>query len=262
MKYRYLALLVAAACISLASVTVDAQRIMPMGDSVTSRGDSPESSYRYWLYHDLTNAGYQFDDTAGGTLTFVGNESGVSDGAPANPWPYEAYEGGNSSFDGWTTQNGVDDINSANSQSPDIVLLDLGANDYNDGAAPLKTNLLEVQANLETIINGFAAQNSSIVILLAVPTPWVIPAGSGPGPHQFMNSLGSAVTKAAHDERQAGVDVVVVNLRGGFNPRVGADTTDGSHPDVKGEQMIAKKFFNALRPVLKRMGVQPQRVRR
>ena len=255
-------MLVATACTSLASVVVDAQiRIMPMGDSVTSRGDSPESSYRFWLYSDLTNAGFQFDN-GGGTLTFVGNESGVSDGAPANSWPDEEYEGGNSSFDGWTTQNGVDDIPNAVSQNPDIVLLDLGANDYNDGAAPLKTNLLEVQMNLETIIQGFAAQNANIVILLAVPTPWVIPAGSGPGPRQFMNSLGSAVNKAAHDQRKLGVDVVVVNLHGGFNPRVGADTTDGSHPDIKGEQQIARKFFNALRPILKRMGVVPQRSRR
>src|SRR5579864_9174333 len=80
MKNRYLALLTAIACIRLASLTVDAQvNILPLGDSVTSRGAAPESSYRYYLYADLTNAGYQFSDV-GGPLAFVGTQSGCQDG--------------------------------------------------------------------------------------------------------------------------------------------------------------------------------------
>jgi lysophospholipase L1-like esterase len=56
------------------------------------------------------------------------------------------------------------------------------------------------------------------------------------------------VAKAAADERRAGVHVVLVNLHGGFNAR--KDTKDGTHPNVRGEQKIANKYFQALRRVL------------
>ena len=261
-------LLFAGMCSCLSPFTVDAQvRIMPMGDSVTARGGAPESSYRYWLFVDLTNAGYQWP----GDFQFVGRTTGnggSSDGPPANSWPADAYEGGGTlglppGGDAWTTGTGVSDASSAANRlgsGPAVVLLDLGANDYDQGDEPMKTNLLEVQTNLETIIQTFNRVNSGTVILLAVPTP---EETSDPIAKQFFAELGSAVTKAAQDQRKAGVDVTVVNLRGGFNPSsTGGDTKDGMHPNVKGEQQIAKKFFNALRPVLKRMGVVPQRVRR
>ena len=99
--------LLAGMCVWLAAGFVRAQNnpitIMPMGDSVTARGDAPESSYRYWLWVDLTNAGFN--------VQFVGQNSGVSDGAPANSWPDEAYEGGPlggiPDGDGWTTSDGI-----------------------------------------------------------------------------------------------------------------------------------------------------------
>jgi len=36
-----------------ARAQVNTVKIMPMGDSVTARGSSPESSYRYWLWKSL-----------------------------------------------------------------------------------------------------------------------------------------------------------------------------------------------------------------
>lgn len=248
-----------------ASFVANAQvNIMAMGDSVTARGSNPESSWRFWLFVDLTNAGFQWP----GDFNFVGRAKGVSDGSPSNSWPQEAYEGGSSigappGGDAWTTVTGVSDAPGAAGRlgsGPAVLLLDLGANDYDQGDEPMKTNLLEVQMNLETIIQTFNSVNSGTVILLAVPTP---EETTDPIAKQFFADLGSAVTKAAHDEKKVGVDVVVVNLHAGFNPnQIGGDTKDGMHPNVKGEQQIARKFFNALRPELKKMGVVPQRVRR
>lgn len=261
-------MLFAGICLCLASFATSAQvNIMAMGDSVTARGSNPESSYRFWLFVDLTNAGFQWP----GDFQFLGRANGVSDGAPSNSWPQEAYEGGqtpgapgqNLNGDAWTTASGVQDARSAASRlgtGPAVLLLDLGANDYDEGDEPMKTNLLEVQTNLETIIQTFNQANSGTVVLLAVPTP---EETSDPIAKQFFADIGSAVTKAAHDEKLAGVEVVVVNLRSGFDPNTnGGDTKDGMHPNVKGEQQIAKKFFNALRPELKKMGIEPQRVRR
>jgi acyl-CoA thioesterase-1 len=214
-------------------------RIMPEGDSVTARGGSPESSYRYWLYTRLQNAGFN-------NFEFVGNQNGVSDGAPFNPNFDQHYEGGGPGGDAWTTQNGIDNISDVNSRTPDIVLLDLGSNDYNPDQ-DAKTNVGEVQANLETIIQGLAAQNPDIIVLLAKPTPWV---AVDKHTRQFMDKLGSAASKAAKVEKKAGVHVETVNLFGGFNAR--KDTKDTIHPNVLGEQKIAKKYFNALKKILKK----------
>ena len=232
---------------------------MAMGDSVTARGSTPESTYRYWLYTYLTNAGFY--------ANFVGSTAGsqnegASDGVPANLWPEPRYEGGSSPGpDAWNTTTGVQDAPSAATEFdyslPSFVLLDLGANDANDAAdgMPLKATLLQVQTNLEAIINTFNQQNSSTIILLAVPTPWVV---NPPNPvvSRFIADVGGAVRNAARDQRKAGVDVIVVGLHSGFNPRVGADTKDGTHPNIKGEQLIARRYFNALRPVLKKMRKQ------
>lgn len=244
-------------CLGVGSAWAQNQtiNIMPMGDSVTARGSTPESSYRYWLYTYLNHAGYT-------NIQFVGRSTGVSDGTPANSWPQEAYEGGQSEGapaggDAWTTVTGVQDAPGAaselNNGNPSFVLLDLGANDYNDASTPVKTNLLEVQQNLQTIIQTFNQANPSTIIVLAVPTPWVIPDPPDPTQRKYMAELGSAITKAARAEKRAGAHVMVVNLHGGFNPGIGRDTQDGAHPDIRGEQLIAKRFFNALRPMLKKM---------
>jgi acyl-CoA thioesterase-1 len=257
MKYRNFLMLLVGACFSLVVGVSRAQNptvnIMPMGDSVTARGSSPESSYRYWLWMDLTNAGFE-------NIAFVGNQSGVSDGAPANSWPQEAYEGGSLTSggdgDGWTTGDGVTNANDAatilNSGSPaaTIVLLDLGANDF-----VWNMPLGETETNLEEIIQDFVQANSSTIILLATPTGFV--PGSNLTRQQIQQQkaeqshLAAAMSKVISVEKKAGIHVVKVGLFGGYNPRT--DTVDGTHPNIKGEQFIAKKYFNALHPILKKM---------
>jgi len=236
MKKQIFAGLFVGLCVCMASVAGRAQNIMPMGDSVTARGDNPESSYRYWLWKDLEAIGFSGQ--------FVGNQFGVSDGAPLNSDFDQHYEGGVPENDAWATQDGIDNIGDANSRSPDIVLLDLGSNDY-DGSQTPKATLAQVRANLDTIIQGLAAQNPGIIVLLARPTPWVTPDRLE---RRFMSGLGATVSKAAADERRAGVRVIVVDLSSGFNAR--QDTKDGTHPNVRGEQKIANKYFRALRRVL------------
>ena len=237
MKKQILVSLFTGACLCLGGLPASAVNIMPMGDSVTARGDTPESSYRYWLYTDLVNAGFT-------DFNFVGNQNGVSDGSPANSWPDENYEGGGTANDAWGTQDGIDNIGNANSFSPDIVLLDLGANDFNPDIDN-KSNEAEVTANLETIIQGLAAANPNIIVVLAKPTHWVT---TDKPTKRFMSGLSSAVSKAAKAEKQAGVNVITVDLSSGFNAR--KDTKDGTHPNVSGEQKIANKYFKILKKLL------------
>jgi acyl-CoA thioesterase-1 len=241
MKKQNFAGLFVGACVCLAAFCASAQlRILPYGDSVTTFGSAPESSYRYWLFTRLTDAGFVYQQD----FDFVGTAYGTQDGAPQNDWPAQQFSGdeGESSGGAAGEAAGV-----AGATAPDVVLLDFGSNDYDASQSP-KDTLAQTRANLDAIIQAFAAQNPNVVILLAVPTPWVVTADSPPGTKKFMSGLSGAVSKAAQDERKAGVNVILVNLRGGFGAR--KDTKDGSHPNVSGEQKIAGKYFQALRRVL------------
>jgi lysophospholipase L1-like esterase len=217
--------------------------IMPMGDSVTARGSFPESSYRYWLWVDLTNAGFT-------NIAFVGNQNGVSDGAPANSWPQENYEGGGPSDDAWTTADGINNAASAAGMGPQILLLDLGSNDIING-----TPMAQIQTNLQTIVETFAADDPGVIIILAVPSGFP-PDPSSPIQVQHQQKadqsrMGGVVSKVVSIERKAGTNISKVNLLGGYNIRT--DTKDGTHPNIQGEQLLAKRYFNALRPIIKKM---------
>lgn len=225
-------------CFALGAFHTSAQNIMPFGDSVTSRGSDPESSYRYWLWTYLQNAGFT-------GVSFVGSQYGVSDGSPANSNFDQHHEG----HEGWTSSDGLNNISWIAAETPDIVLFDLGANDVENAAG--SADLGQTQTNLEQIIEGFRAANPNVIILLAAPTPW-IPANGDPiqdrQEKKQMSKLQGVISRVARDEQRAGARIVKVNLFGGFNPR--SDTKDGVHPNVQGEQKIAKKFYAALRRVL------------
>ena len=232
MKTRILAGLFVGLWAGLGAFSIQAQNIAPYGDSVTTFGADPESSYRYWLYQDLSNAGFSFN--------FVGTGFGVENGTPANSWPEEQFSG----HEGWTAADAAANVGDVINTGPDIVLLDFGSNDY-DSNAGAKASLAEVRSSLDATMQSFAAYKPDIIILLAKPTPWV-PQTSDE--RRFMSGLSGAVSKAAQDEKKAGVRVIVVNLFGGFNAR--KNTMDGSHPNVIGEQKIANKYFQALKKVL------------
>jgi acyl-CoA thioesterase I len=229
MKYRKYAVLSGILSLILFTLFGHAETIMPFGDSVTANGSSPESSYRYWLYQYLQASGYS-------NVDFIGNQSGVGDGAPEHSDFDQDYEGG----DGWrtddalfATEHGVAD------EVPDIVLLDFGANDIIDLVAPDT-----ITTNLEQIIESFRTANPNVVILLAQPTPWFT---TDRNEKRAMSRLKGAISKAAKAEKRAGAKVILVNLAGSFSAR--SDTKDGTHPNVRGEQKIAKKYFSAIKKV-------------
>ncbi|HLX71157.1 MAG TPA: GDSL-type esterase/lipase family protein, partial [Verrucomicrobiae bacterium] len=151
----------------------------------------------------------------------------------------------------------TDDMPQAATLGPNVVLLEIGANDVLDYEDNPSFTTATTETNLENLIQGFASNDPGVIILMATAPRFL--STPGPGQKQANSEIAkvnNAIHKAASVEKKAGVDVVVVNL-GGYNPRT--DTSDGTHPNVKGEQYIAKQFFNALRPALKRMGVTPQK---
>jgi len=224
--------------VGVGAFAAGAQTILPYGDSVTTFGANPESSYRYWLYQDLTDAGFSF--------LFVGTRNGVENGAPANSWPQEAYSG----HEGWTSSDAANpaNLNPVVGKAPDIVILDFGSNDILAGI-DLRTT---TATNLETIIQAFAAAKPSVTILIAAPTGFVVdPTLSSRQRSQQksqQSKLAGVIGKVVKAENKAGIRVIKVNQMGGFNPR--KDTIDGAHPNVQGEQKIANKYFQVLRRIL------------
>jgi acyl-CoA thioesterase I len=228
MKTRKYGLLLAGACISLIAWASPAQtRILPLGDSLTS-GEAPYSSFRYWLWNDLVRFGYNVD--------FVGTQYGVADGTPSHTNFDQDHEG----HPGWTTQDGLDNIDSIMAATqPDIVLLNLGSNDIEDGI-PVRTAI----ENLKALIERMRAANPNIVVLLAEPPPFH-------GPHSArMFPLAFAIYRLALVENQRQSRVLPVNMVAGFSVRL--DTYDGDHPNERGEKLIARRLFGMLRLVLRR----------
>jgi acyl-CoA thioesterase-1 len=232
--------LVVGLCISAAPLMGFAQAnhvtIMPFGDSVTAFGSDPESSYRYWLWQKLQQAGFN-------NIDFIGHSSGVADGSPAQTDFDQDYEGGGND---WTSLTALNDADNAGSMNPDIVLLDFGSNDFGEGWETDHANATRL--NIDQVIETLRAHNPNVIVLLAKPTGWVT---SDRSEKKFQSSLSGAISKAAQDEKRAGAHIVLVGLHGGFNPRT--DTKDGTHPNVRGEQKIATKYFNALKKILKKM---------
>lgn len=240
MKKQNFAGLFVGFCLCAAPVIGQAQvnhvRIMPFGDSVTAFGSNPESSYRYWLWQSLQNAGFN-------NIEFIGNSSGVADGSPANTDFDQNYEGGGND---WTSLTAAGDADNAGSLNPDIVLLDFGSNDFGEGWET--ANASATRSNLDQTIETLRAHNANVIILLAKPTGWVT---SDRAEKKFQSALSGAVAKAAQDEKRAGANIILVNLHGGFNAQ--KDTKDGTHPNIRGEQKIANRYFAVLKKVLKKM---------
>jgi lysophospholipase L1-like esterase len=229
MKIRNLVLMtLTSGCLLLSSSPIFAQaRILPLGDSVTS-SFAPSSSYRYWLWHRLENSGYHVD--------FVGTQWGVANGAPLKTDFDQNHEG----HPGWTTQDGAFYIGSiAPATVPDIVLLDLSANDIDAGIY-----YKDSATNLMTIIETLRSVNPRVVVLLAQPTPYV---GQN---KRAMSLLRYAIKRVAAIEKRKGARVVIVNLAASFSPR--KDTVDGTHPDESGEKKIASRYYSTLRKYLRR----------
>jgi lysophospholipase L1-like esterase len=109
-------------------------------------------------------------------------------------------------------------------------------------------NASATRENLDQTIETLRAHNPNVIILLAKPTGWVT---TDKAEKKFQSALCGAVAKAAQDEKRAGARIYLVGLHGGYNAQ--KDTKDGTHPNVRGEQLIANKYFNVLKKILKKM---------
>lgn len=217
--------------------------ILPLGDSITQggRSDRLEYSYRYPLFMMLKDANIDFD--------FIGSMTG---GLHADAkWP----DYGKIPFDphheghyGWKTRAvslNLPKWAATYPAPPDMVLINLGGNDINEtdlDAAAVKP--------LREIIALLRAKNPKIIVLIG-DLQW------NAGPAGKINAL---YARLAKELSTADSPVLTVAHYEGWRAKpndIYGDNFDGAHPNLKGQEKMARNYFHAMKPFLGKWTIKP-----
>ena len=208
-------------------------KIMPLGASRV-QGFSPWfESYRYELWKDLIDGGWDFD--------YIGTETEMGS--------YPNYEG--MSFDpdhqgrgGWTSGQILNSLESAFLETgmPDIVLFSSpGGNDVLDGL-PYE-NVIE---NVNDIIDLFQDRKPDIVILIEQLAPGKA-SFMTPELTAIFNQAILDVETIAQEQTDEYSQVIPVNMFDGFGDRY---LFDNIHYNEEGAEFIAQRYYEVLETLL------------
>jgi lysophospholipase L1-like esterase len=221
---------------TLASPAAALATVLPLGDSITrgdASADSAAGSYRYYLYEQLTAAGYDID--------FVGSTTYPD-------FTRFSFDQDHDGHGGYTTETFLDDKTNtvplkawlAACAPPDVVLLMIGTND-----AIYQVNLTNRTTNLRQIIGILQERNPDVTILLAK----IIPTANWYRNDMQIVPYNNALPEIAANCSTPDSRVVLVDHYSGFDGV--ADTqVDGIHPNVAGMRKIAATWYAALSPLL------------
>ncbi len=207
-------------------------RILPLGDSITQggRADRPEYTYRLPLYRILTQAKVSFE--------FVGSMTKGLQPEAKWPVPFDPHHEGHY---GWKTAAVRDHLPEWMlkwSNPPDIALIHLGSNDQ-DG--DIQSTIIEP---LTDIVRILRKTNPNVIVLVGQ-----IDFNGGaalkihPEVAAMVKSLNLSVSPV----------VAVDHYKGWVEDpsRQDTDTFDWAHPNVKGQEKMAHKWFDAMQPYLR-----------
>ncbi len=226
-----IAMLVATVCGPVGQGTLcAATRIMPLGDSITHTLTG-HASYRYWLWHQLSDATY--------SVNFVGSMYGHYGGPPL----YDDFDQDHEGHWVWRADQILEHtLEWAMSFQPDIVLIHLGHNDLGQGQGVDSTI-----DDLAAIVADFRTVNPEIIVLIAQVIPSTQPQFSE------IPELNAEIAVLAVLLDTPGSRVIAVDQWTGFDPV--ADTYDGTHPNEVGEQKMATRWFETLSQTLDPIGL-------
>ena len=216
--------------ISSSSLLQAKVKIMPLGDSITwdwyygdGRSDAYRSGYRNYLWYKLQDENYDVD--------FVGSRS---NGSAVQP----SYDGDNQGYTGWTCHQIASNVYSyLNTNPADVVLLHIGTND----SAYYSTAL--AVANLENILDEIDRFENDKGVKVIVILAKIINLQKNPA---WINSFNTQLTAMAQQRITNGDEIVLVDMQSA----VGWNLIDGIHPTPTGYQLMANKWFDALKPIL------------
>lgn len=251
--------------------TTETTKIMCIGDSITD-GYGTDGSYRKFLYHNLTEAGYSIDmvgpNWSWGDSTYTDEETGDSFTYDAAHCGYSGY-----AIESYSGRNGIlETIESGNylaEYSPDIVILQIGTNDVIDNH-----ELDSADARLETLVEYIVENISSNSDLFVTTIPDLDPNREDVY-SWFGNYRHSSDWQTTYndDEVQANVDAAVsdynktvrsvvekVNSEGKTNVHfadvnsavtdVKAQLKDGVHPNNTGYKLMGSYWTDVIKAFL------------
>lgn len=203
--------------------------IMPLGDSIT-QGEGGHDSYRreLWLMLQEKSAGVNFVGSMKHNFPGLEPPNSDFDQDHEGHWGYKADEILERA-DEWAAK-----------YRPDIVLMHLGTNDVFKNE-PNK----ETIAELEAIITVFQKHNPQMKFFVAK----LIPVANEIANRQIAG-FNALLPDMARRMTTKHSPVQIVDQYEGFDPD--ADTYDKIHPNEAGERKMARKWFEALLPVLEK----------
>ncbi|KAF2750520.1 carbohydrate esterase family 3 protein [Sporormia fimetaria CBS 119925] len=196
-----------------------AVKIMPLGASIVT------TCWRATLWKQLKDAGMT-------NIDFVGTQK-----ATTCAFPYDGeHEGrpGSLAIE-YVQKNWLPGILSAT--KPDVVLVHLGTNDVIQ-----RKNTPDIIAAYAVMIDQMRASNPRMHVLFSTLIP--MEANMFGGAVTRIIELNEAIKKWAPGKSLPTSPIVVVDNFEGFD--VATDTTDGEHPNAKGEAKMAAKFYTPL----------------
>jgi lysophospholipase L1-like esterase len=246
LHWRALAAAVAVAVVVVAALSAMPERaaartirIVPIGDSITQggRADRAEYTYRYPLFWQLRQAGYDVD--------FLGSQRGGLQGEAK--WPDKngvAFDLDHEGHYGWKTaavRDKLPEWSKAWSGVPDIALIHLGTNDQ--GATDFNTDIVKPLQDMVTLLRS---KNPRVAVFIA---------------HLNFNGGKALEIRALVEAMARGISttqspVATVHHYENWveNPdQAGTDTFDWAHPNPQGQAKMADKWLAAMKPVLARL---------
>ncbi|WP_233595328.1 MULTISPECIES: SGNH/GDSL hydrolase family protein [Corallococcus] len=201
------------------------KKVMPLGDSIT-QGAAGHASYRCQLWRKLTSRGYRADFVGTLTTGYLG----------ANTCTYVWFDRDHDGHWSWRTDQVLANISGwAERTRPDLVLIHLGTNDTYHQQTEDSTVL-----ELEQIIDRLRVVNPQVKVFLAQ----IIPTSSALASLK-LQSLNQRMPLLAAAKSTEESPVYVVDQWTGFVPST--DTYDGVHPNLRGEEKMAERWYQAIR---------------
>ncbi len=224
--------------------------ILCLGNSITNGVDT-FNSYRRDLWQLLHAGNYNSD--------FIGSWNKHSDGRNA---PIPDFDMDHEGHSGWTFEDILKPPSWDSARGnlhqwikdykPDIVLIELGTNDVFHCRRPE-----EMFGNLNVILALLREKNKHVKIFLAQIPPlgaqWADKklCGNDTSYSEAIINLNKQIVSYAGTHSTLQSHIIVVDQFTGVNPAT--DMFDDIHPNTKGEKIMSERWFNAIRPYLKKL---------
>jgi hypothetical protein len=223
--------------------------VQPLGNSIT-QAESNTQSYRYRLWKKLIDDGIEFQFVGSmnthfncGTPNFPNYMGKVFNKIHEGHWGWKTYNILNGPpVNNWGCR-GTNKLSVwLGGYTPEISLIHLGTNDVlnNEFNLPLDRQIDTTIWFIERVIDTLRYDNPNVTIFLAQ----LIPTTNSNG--YKIPLLNAKIPQIAINKLDPNSPIVIVDQYTGFNPAVGADTYDGTHPNPSGEEKMAQKWRDAI----------------